>query len=127
MDDVYTGPGLLEDYEDLFRKYPRLQGGFVWEWANHGLWKKGEEGTEEEGYYAYGGDFGDTPNDGTFVMDGLCSSDHEPMPGLTEFKTAIQPVRFSYSDGELIVENHHDFLDLSYLQASFKVEHFGQE
>ena len=50
-----NGPGGLDDYQDAFRKYKRLQGGFIWEWANHGLLHK-------DGYYAYGGDFGDQPH-----------------------------------------------------------------
>ena len=119
-----NGPGWLEDYEALFRKYPRLQGGFIWEWANHGLVK------EEDGkrFYAYGGDFGDFPNDGTFVMDGLCYSDHRPTPGLIELKKVIQPVRMTLADARtLLVENGYDFLDLDHLVASFKVEQWGYE
>jgi len=53
-----------------FRTVPRLQGGFIWEWANHGLLKTDETGT----YYGYGGDFGDVPNDSTFVMVQSASS-----------------------------------------------------
>ena len=49
-----NGPGLLQDYQKAFREHRRLQGGFIWEWANHGLWK--DEGNGK-GYYAYGGDF----------------------------------------------------------------------
>jgi beta-galactosidase len=119
-----NGPGWLEDYEQAFRDYPRLQGGFIWEWANHGLWKEDHEGA---GYYAYGGDFGDTPNDGTFVMDGLLNSEHQPTPGLTEFKKVIQPVGFSFADGELKIENRHDFTGLGHLTASFKMEQLGRE
>ncbi|KIL87377.1 beta-galactosidase [Fusarium avenaceum] len=119
-----NGPGWLEDYEQAFRDYPRLQGGFIWEWANHGLWKDDHGGA---GYYAYGGDFGDTPNDGTFVMDGLLNSEHQPTPGLTEFKKVIQPVGFSFADGELKIENYHDFTGLDHLTASFKVEQLGRE
>ncbi|EAQ93023.1 hypothetical protein CHGG_01258 [Chaetomium globosum CBS 148.51] len=85
-----NGPGWLEDYEEAFRTYPRLQGGFIWEWANHGLWKEDPDG---KSYYAYGGDFGDVPNDSTFVMDGLLHSTHEPTPGLTELKKVIEPVK----------------------------------
>ena len=84
-----NGPGGLQDYQDAFRKFRRLQGGFIWEWANHGLLKQEQSST----YYAYGGDFGDVPNDDTFVMDGLCCSDHTPSPGLLEFKQVIAPVR----------------------------------
>lgn len=114
-----NGPGGLEDYQEAFRKYPRLQGGFIWEWANHGLWKEDGPGKE---YYAYGGDFGDYPNDGTFVMDGLCHSNHTPTQGLIELKKVIQPVGFSIQDGKLQVENRYTFIDLSHLLATFKVE-----
>ena len=60
-----TGPGNIKEYIDAFYKYPVLQGGWVWEWANHGLLTKTKDGKE---YYGYGGDFGDAPNDGNFVM-----------------------------------------------------------
>lgn len=116
-----NGPGWLEDYEQLFREYPRLQGGFIWEWANHGLWD------EERGFYGYGGDFGESPHDGTFVMDGLVSSKHEPTPGLTEYKKVIQPVGFSVEDGQLVIENRNDFINLGYLAADFKIETFGEK
>lgn len=116
-----NGPGLLEDYEEAFRNHPRLQGGFIWEWANHGLWK------EDSGYYAYGGDFGDYPNDGTFVMDGLVNSKHEPTPGLVEYKKIIQPLNIVLENGKLEVENRYNFIDLSHLSASYKLERFEDE
>ncbi|KAH6975366.1 glycosyl hydrolases family 2, TIM barrel domain-containing protein [Ilyonectria sp. MPI-CAGE-AT-0026] len=119
-----NGPGLLEDYEQAFRDYPRLQGGFIWEWANHGLWKDVEGGA---GYYAYGGDFGDFPNDKTFVMDGMVNSAHQPTPGLTEYKKVIQPVRFEFNEGTITVENTYNFSDLSHLAATFKLEEFGNK
>ncbi|CAI4217406.1 unnamed protein product [Parascedosporium putredinis] len=72
-----NGPGGIKEYIDAFYKYPRLMGGFVWEWANHGLKTKNAEG---EWYYAYGGDWGDDPHDGHFCMDGLLNSDHTPTP-----------------------------------------------
>lgn len=116
-----NGPGSLEDYQKAFREYSRLQGGFVWEWANHGLYKK--EG--DRGFFAYGGDFGDIPNDGTFVMDGLCFSDHSPTPGLIEFKKVIEPVRLIMEGERLFVENGYDFIGLEHLVAAYKVETFG--
>ncbi|POR38836.1 Beta-galactosidase [Tolypocladium paradoxum] len=118
-----NGPGGLEDYEKAFTDYPRLQGGFIWEWANHGLWK-GEKGGK--GYYAYGGDFGDTPNDGTFVMDGLVNSLHQAMPGLTEFQAVNQPVRFDVDDGKIVMENRYNFLGLSHLNFEYGVRAFGE-
>jgi len=114
-----NGPGLLEDYQAAFREHRRLQGGFIWEWANHGLWKETGEG---QGYYAYGGDFGDTPNDGTFVMDGLCNSEHKPTPGLTELKKVIEPIRGWVIGDEIVVENGYDFVGLEGVRALYKVE-----
>ncbi|KAK8044814.1 hypothetical protein PG993_004838 [Apiospora rasikravindrae] len=116
-----NGPGWLQDYQDMFRKYPRLQGGFIWEWANHGLWN------EEGGFYGHGGDFGDEPNDGTFVMDGLCNSEHKPTPGLTELKKVIQPVKFEMEDGKVFITNEYDFVGLEHLVATYKIEALGEE
>ncbi|KAK4193170.1 beta-galactosidase [Podospora australis] len=117
-----NGPGWLEDYQELFRKYTRLQGGFIWEWANHGLRVKKPNGQE---FYAYGGDFGDVPNDGTFVMDGLVNSVHNPTPGLTELKKVIQPVGLAVDGDKLVISNWYDFVDLSHLTATWKLESFG--
>ncbi|KAK8018318.1 hypothetical protein PG991_007508 [Apiospora marii] len=116
-----NGPGWLQDYQDMFRKYPRLQGGFIWEWANHGLWN------EEGGFYGHGGDFGDEPNDGTFVMDGLCNSEHKPTPGLTELKKVIQPVKFEMEDGKVFITNEYDFVGLEHLVATYRIEALGDE
>ncbi|KAK3933946.1 glycoside hydrolase [Diplogelasinospora grovesii] len=117
-----NGPGGLQDYEDVFRSIPRLQGGFIWEWANHGLWKDAKDG---KAYYAYGGDFGDVPNDGTFVMDGLLNSAHQPTPGLLELKKVIQPIVCCVSGDYLAVANLHDFADLRNVKATWTLAKFG--
>jgi beta-galactosidase len=114
-----NGPGALEDYQELFRKHRRLQGGFIWEWANHGIWK--EESNTKTGYYAYGGDFGDEPSDSTFVMDGLLYSDHTPTPGLHEAKKVFEPVKVILKDTDLIIHNIHDFEDLGSLVANITI------
>jgi beta-galactosidase len=121
-----NGPGLLMDYQRAFDSHPRLQGGFIWEWANHGLWK--DEGGDQK-YYAYGGDFGDYPNDGVFVMDGLCHSTHKPTPGLVELKKVFQPVNVIVRDDDSTfwIENTHDFLGLESLTTECRVEEFGAE
>jgi len=120
-----NGPGLLEDYQAAFRDHERLQGGFIWEWANHGLLKTSTEAGGKQ-IYAYGGDFGDIPNDGTFVMDGLCYSNHTPTPGLVELKKVIAPIR-AWVDAEsnmITVENRYNFRGLDGCAAHFKVEAF---
>lgn len=122
-----NGPGLLEDYQAAFRDHPRLQGGFIWEWANHGLLKPSEEDPDRD-IYGYGGDFNDFPNDGAFVMDGLLYSNHTPTPGLIELKQVISPIRI-WADGQaesLVIENGFDFTDLKDYVAQYKLEVFGE-
>ncbi|MDF9278232.1 glycoside hydrolase family 2 TIM barrel-domain containing protein [Arthrobacter sp. EH-1B-1] len=88
-----NGPGNLSLYEALVDRYPRLHGGFVWEWRDHGLRTRTSDGTE---YFAYGGDFGEEIHDGNFVLDGLVLSDSTPTPGLYEFKAVVAPIRISF-------------------------------
>ncbi|KAI1799030.1 glycoside hydrolase family 2 protein [Daldinia bambusicola] len=126
-----NGPGAIQEYIEAFYKYPRLMGGFVWEWANHGLLTQTKDG---EKYYGYGGDFQpDEPHDGNFVMDGLCDSLHNPGPGLAEYSKAIEPVQVvSVKGNEVTIINRYDFLTLDHLQCywgllSDRQEIFGDE
>jgi len=115
-----NGPGNIKEYVEMFYKYDTLQGGFVWEWANHGLLKKDDETGDE--FYGYGGDFGDVPNDGNFVMDGVLFSDHTPNPGLIEYKKAIEPVKvISHTTEKVTVVNRYDFITLDHLEASYVI------
>lgn len=120
-----NGPGLLTEYEKCFDEIPRLQGGFIWEWANHGLYREGN--SKKDGFYAYGGEFDDYPNDGTFVMDGLLNSAHQPLPGLLELKRVFEPVKLEVCGQALALKNRYNFLDLNHLQASYKLEAFDNE
>lgn len=105
-----NGPGGLSEYQELFERHPRNQGGFIWEWIDHGL-RHPEHG------FAYGGDFGEELHDGNFVCDGLLFPDRTPSPGLLEYRRVVQPVRFEGDGaaGPLRVTNLHDFQDLSAL------------
>lgn len=120
-----NGPGALKEYQETFYKYRRLQGGFVWEWANHGLLKKLHDGSGGS-FYAYGGDFGDEPNDGNFVMDGLCTSEHMPGPGLVELKKVYQPVTIRREGNTLLLENRHDFVSLENLVYRYEITRFWE-
>src|SRR5699024_6286147 len=103
-------------------KYERLQGGFVWEWADHGISKQGSDG---KSYYAYGGDFGDEPNDYNFVVDGLVMPDRTPSPGYFEHKKVIEPVKVEKVDiqtGKINIKNGYDFISLSPLKLSWTIE-----
>ncbi|KAI1474292.1 glycoside hydrolase family 2 protein [Daldinia eschscholtzii] len=111
-----NGPGNIKEYVDAFYNHQKLQGGFVWEWANHGLLKKDEDSGDE--FYAYGGDFGDEPNDSNFIMDGVLHSDHTPTPGLVEYKKAIEPIKVvSYTSQTVTVVNRYDFITLDHLRC----------
>lgn len=80
--------GTLAEYYAAF-ELPGIQGGFVWEWVDHGIKKKTPDGRE---YWAYGGDFGDTKNDANFCADGLVWPDRTPHPALQELKYLARPV-----------------------------------
>lgn len=114
-----NGPGAIKEYVETFYKYPRLMGGFVWEWANHGLRTRTKDGVE---YMGYGGDFGDDPNDGCFVMDGLLDSNHNPTPGLVEYKKAIEPVQTLRIQGSGVrIVNRYDFRALDHLKCRYSI------
>ncbi|MFF7468043.1 glycoside hydrolase family 2 TIM barrel-domain containing protein [Streptomyces sp. NPDC008092] len=116
-----NGPGGLADYQRIFESYDRLQGGFIWEWIDHGI--------EDERYgYAYGGDFGEELHDGNFVCDGLVFPDRRPSPGLVEYKKVIEPVRIEGdgAGGTVRVVNRHDFADLSALDFEWSYQVGGE-
>ncbi|MEV6168746.1 glycoside hydrolase family 2 TIM barrel-domain containing protein [Streptomyces sp. NPDC051954] len=112
-----NGPGGIADYQRLFESYGRLQGGFIWEWIDHGI-------THPELGFAYGGDFGEELHDGNFVCDGLVFPDRTPSPGLVEYKKVIEPVRIEGdgADGTVRVTNAYDFADLSHLEFEFSYQ-----
>ncbi|MEV5145240.1 glycoside hydrolase family 2 TIM barrel-domain containing protein [Streptomyces sp. NPDC052727] len=117
-----NGPGGLDQYEALVHAYPRVHGGFVWEWRDHGILASAPDGTP---YYAYGGDFGEVVHDGNFVMDGMLLSDDVPTPGLHEFKAVVQPIRFGFGDDSVTITNLRHSADTSDLRFRWRVEHDG--
>jgi len=119
-----NGPGALKEYQETFYKYRRLQGGFIWEWANHGLMKRLDDGSGKS-FYAYGGDFGDVPNDYNFVMDGLCTSEHLPGPGLIELKKVYQPITLTMRGDFVWVRNRYDFTPIEESQYSYTITRFS--
>ena len=100
--------GGFAKYWQAFRAYPRLQGGFVWDWVDQALTKTDENG---ESFWAYGGDFGDTPNDRQFCMNGLVFPDRTPHPALYEAQRAQQFFQFALvSTSPLVIEVTSEFL-----------------
>ena len=80
-----NGPGGLKAYQDMYRKYKRLQGGFLWEWYDHGIYTE----EKDKKYYKYGGNYGDFPTNGNFCIDGILMPDRTPSPGMEEYKQII--------------------------------------
>jgi beta-galactosidase len=110
--------GSLADYWDVITTTPGLQGGFIWEWKDHGLLTRLPSGKRG---FAYGGQFGDDPNDGNFVADGLMSSDLRPHPGVQEVMWVYRPVVVSLAGDRLRVANRRSFADLSDLVATWEL------
>ncbi len=117
-----NGPGGLAEYQELFERYPRIAGGFVWEWIDHGVRQHTPDGRE---FFAYGGDFGEVLHDGNFIADGLVFPDRTPSPGLVEFKKVIEPVRITTNNSEIVVRNNRDFADTSDLSFEWSLAEEG--
>jgi len=110
--------GSLADYWDVITSTPGLQGGFIWEWKDHGLLARLPSGKRG---FAYGGQFGDEPNDGNFVADGLMSADLHPHPAMQEVAWVHRPVVVRLDGGSLVIENRRSFTDLSDLRATWEL------
>ena len=111
--------GGLSDYYAAFERHDALQGGFVWEWVDHGIRAHDARG---RAYWAYGGDFGETPHDANFCADGLVWPDRTPHPGLYELKFVSQPVSVEpLGGGRFRIHNRRDFADLTDLTGEWEV------
>ncbi|GAA3147002.1 glycoside hydrolase family 2 TIM barrel-domain containing protein [Planomonospora alba] len=108
--------GGLDHYWELFENLPGLQGGFIWEFKDHALDPDGD------GRYRYGGDFGDEPNDGTTLLNGVVFSDLTPKPALYEARGLFSPIRVTMDGDALRIRNRQVFADLSAYDLELRVE-----
>lgn len=116
-----NGPGNLKDYQDLFYEHDKLQGGFIWEWFDHGIESYTDDG---EKYYRYGGDFGDDPSNKDFCIDGMLMPDRTPSPSLYEYKKVIEPVQttaIDLSKGEIELLSRFDFQNLQIFDLYYSI------
>jgi beta-galactosidase len=104
--------GDLNEYWKLFRKFPSLQGGFIWEWRDHGVAKKLPGGQGH--FWGYGGDFEPAGlfTDGNFCMDGLVDTACQPHPSLIELKHCMNPVQAHFKNGVVEIHNEYRFRSL---------------
>ena len=117
--------GSVHDYWDVVRKYPSAQGGFIWDFVDQALWKTDGRGK----WLAYGGDFGDQPNDDNFNCNGIVAADRTYHPGAYEIKHAYQPVHVDSWDWETKtakIYNAYRFTSLDGVKAMWKVDRDGK-
>lgn len=133
--------GNLQEYWDVIYNDPSLTGAAIWEWVDQGLAKKKDNSPlkltehpddyqlKDDEFWAYGGDFGDQPNDGTFSIKGLISSDRTPHPHYFEVQKVYQQVVFQLLDDKdvtLRVTNHFDFLQLGNFDFEYEYTSNGK-
>ncbi|MFT3785126.1 MAG: glycoside hydrolase family 2 TIM barrel-domain containing protein [Tepidisphaeraceae bacterium] len=124
--------GGLREYWDLVDANPRLIGGCIWDFVDQGLRLPSTTGKSplgEDFFFGYGGDFGDTPNDGLSSMDGLISSDRKEGSDIAEVKVAYQPVAFSADNaasGTITLKNKHRFTTLAGMTLTWTVTADGE-
>ncbi len=119
-----NGPGGLSEYDAIFETYPRCQGGWVWEWIDHGLAVRSADGSE---WSAYGGDFGEPLHDGSFVIDGLLLPERVPSPGLIELAAVNEPVRIEVTADGIGVRNRYQVLTTSGIALTWSLQRDGAE
>jgi beta-galactosidase/beta-glucuronidase len=115
--------GNLGEYWDAVDRHARLNGGFIWDWVDQGLRRiDPRTGTS---HWAYGGEFGDVPNDGVFCLNGLTWPDRSLKPALVEVKKVHEPVRVRWPDvtdpWRFEIENRRDHADLGDLVCFWEV------
>ncbi|MDR3593719.1 glycoside hydrolase family 2 TIM barrel-domain containing protein [Clostridium sp.] len=113
--------GNLFKYMEVFDKYSILQGGFIWDWIDQAVRTRTPEGIE---YLAYGGDFGEKPNDGNFCGNGLIFADRTISPKIFEVKRCYQNVKFTAEDlsqGKIRIENKFLFTNLNEYEFKWQV------
>ena len=124
--------GTLAEYWDAIESTPGLQGGFIWEWRDHGLEQRLPDGTVR---HAYGGDFGDTPNDGVFCIDGITFPDrsaeardvraHVPRVARAARRSDAAAIAAA-REGRVTLENRGEFRDTGWLRAAWEATVDGE-
>ena len=114
--------GDFKAYWDLFRKYPCLQGGFIWDWRDQSQWKTSPDGTGR--YLSSGGESGDAPNDHYTGDDGLLSADLRWHPSAIETRTVLQNIHFTAFDwakGTVTATSEFAFRDTAGMSGTWEL------
>lgn len=122
---MFNSMGSIGEYNDVFDAYPSVMGGAIWEWEDQGLWNRRDPKRQ---YLAYGGGFGEIPNDGFFIHKGVVFSDRSPKPHFPEAKRAYQWVGFAAEDlaaGKIKIRNKFAFTDLGKYRGRWTITEDG--
>ena len=127
--------GNLQEYWDIIYADSSLLGGAIWDFVDQGLAKPkdgsplkyGDDPTklslDENEYWAYGGDFSDSPNDGAFCINGLVAPDRVPHPHYYEAQKVYQDIEFKLADEigtKVSLTNRYAFTPLSAFQYTYE-------
>ena len=118
---AYSSMGSLGDYDDLFDRHPSLLGGAIWEWADAGLWNRRNPAKP---FLAYGGGFGEVPNDEFYICKGVVFSDRTPKPHYQEMQRVFQGFVADGTElpqGRIRLRNRTQFTDLARYRTSVAV------
>ena len=110
---MFNSMGSIAEYNDLFDKYPALLGGAIWEYQDQGLYNNRNP---KHPIIAYGGGFGEFPNDKYFIHKGTVFSDRSPKPHYPEMKKAYQWIGITVEDAEkatVKIRNRFQFINLN--------------
>ena len=111
--------GNLQEYWDVIYADSSIVGAAIWDWVDQGL--------ERDGYYAYGGDFGDKPNDGEFCLNGIIAPDRKPHPHYYEVQHVYQPIQFvQEGDSTIRIINRDYFTGIDEYEYYCEVFHNGE-
>lgn len=109
---MFNSMGAIGEYNDLFDKYPGLLGGAIWEWQDQGIYNRRDP---NHPIIAFGGGFGEFPNDHYFIHKGVVASDRSLKPHYPEMKHVYQWIKVSAEDleqGKFLIKNNYQFIDL---------------
>ncbi len=128
--------GNLQEYWDVVYADSSICGLAVWDWVDQGIAKpidgsplrpSSKLQKEEDEFWAYGGDFGDKPNDGPFCINGLIAPDRTPHPHYYEVQYVYQPLKFVYEDGNVRIINRDFFTDVDEYEITYDTIRYFNE
>jgi beta-galactosidase len=122
---MFNSMGSVDIYNELFDKYPQLLGGAIWEWQDQGIYNNRDP---NHPVTAFGGGFGEFPNDRYFIHKGVVFSDRSPKPHFPELKHAYQWISIRSKDlknGIVTIKNRYQFTNLNGFASKWELSENG--